>query len=376
MKKTQEIEYIFSHKTQTDSDIEFEKKNIEIISPPSVSFSYLDTYYATFKFPKASLTKEEQKKPPYAECFISQFDETGSFLACGYSNGFVNVFSLLPSSKGKVVSFRPSEYPITSLKWNKKNKTTLLVVSADGSITHWHSSTGKILHTLTEKDNSINSVDYSRYYRKFATGGNDVVVRVYDEGMKTKICEMSPYKFEQPGHSGRIFCVKFNPDNVNTIISGGWDKTIQLYDVREGKISNSLYGPQICGEALDMSGFYILSGAWGTSKQIQLWDIRTMKSVCEVEWENGDDYYPTYIYSVKFSPGREVKRFAVAGVNKPLYRIFEWEDVNKPKAVVMPNEWYSPSYSVDFVKIPGGKKELMVCGCGDGGARVFAMDNL
>ena len=48
MKKTQEIEYIFSHKTQTDSDIEFEKKNIEIISPPSVSFSYLDTYYATF----------------------------------------------------------------------------------------------------------------------------------------------------------------------------------------------------------------------------------------------------------------------------------------------------------------------------------------
>ena len=88
-----------------------------------------------------------------------------------------------------------------------------------------------------------------------------------------------------------------------------------------------------------MSGFYILSGAWGTSKQIQLWDIRTMKSVCEVEWENGDDYYPTYIYSVKFSPGREVKRFAVAGVNKPLYRIFEWEDINKPKAVVMPNEW-------------------------------------
>ena len=31
MKKMQEIEYIFSHKTQTDSDIEFEKKNIEII---------------------------------------------------------------------------------------------------------------------------------------------------------------------------------------------------------------------------------------------------------------------------------------------------------------------------------------------------------
>ena len=378
MKKKQEIEYIFSTKQQSEKDLEFEKNNITLLNQPNLSFKYLSTQYATFKFPKVSLTKEEQSKPPYAECFVSQFDDTGSYLACGYSNGFVNIFALTSQPKIQLITFKVSDYPITSLKWNKKLKTTLIVVSADGSITHWHSSSGKILHTLHEKtkeglSNAINSIDYSRDYRKFVTGGKDTTVRVYDEGMKTKICEMSQCKFDQPGHSSRIFCVKFNPDNVNTIISGGWDKTIQFYDVREGKIVNSIYGPQICGEALDISGNYILSGAWSTGNQIQIWDVRTLKCVSEVKWENDDIYFPTYIYSVKFNTLRDKKMFGVGGVNKPLYRVFECEDMNEPRPVVMPTEWYSECYSVDFVKM-SNKKEMLVCGCGDGGARLFEIE--
>jgi COMPASS component SWD3 len=31
---------------------------------------------------------------------------------------------------------------------------------------------------------------------------------------------------ELPGHSNRIFCVKFNPYDPNKIASGGWDNTI------------------------------------------------------------------------------------------------------------------------------------------------------
>ena len=170
MKKKQEIEYIFSTKKQSEKDLEFEKNNITLLGQPNLSFKYLSTQYATFKFPKVSLTKEEQSKPPYAECFVSQFDDTGSYLACGYSNGFVNIFALTSQPTIKLITFKVSDYPITSLKWNKKLKTTLIVVSADGSITHWHSSSGKILHTLHEKtkeglSNAINSIDYSKIGR-------------------------------------------------------------------------------------------------------------------------------------------------------------------------------------------------------------------
>ena len=338
-----------------------------------------------FKYPKASLTKLELTNPPYGECFVAKLDETGTFLACGYSNGFVNIFNVAVSNQ-KTISFRASDYPITSLKWNSKLKTILIVVSADGSITHWHTTSGKILHTIKEKDNAINCVDYAADYRKFVTGGNDVTVRVYDEGMKTKVCEMSAYKFEEPGHSGRIFCVKFNPENKNTVISGGWDKTIQFYDVREGKIVNSIYGPHICGEALDINGYYVLSGSWSTEKQLQLWDTRTLECVCDIPWEHNELYQPTYIYSVKFNSIRDKRLFGVGGVNRPLYRIFDYSNFSAyrlteadgdkfiPKVIFSPKAMYTPCYSVDFAKI-SGTRELMVCGCGDGGARVYTVQH-
>ncbi len=31
-----------------------------------------------------------------------------------------------------------------------------------------------------------------------------------------------------PGHSNRVFSLKFDPDNDNTLISGGWDNTVQV----------------------------------------------------------------------------------------------------------------------------------------------------
>ena len=45
------------------------------------------------------------------------------------------------------------------------------------------------------------------------TAGNDITVRLYDEDTKKEIASMKPYLFEQPGHSGRIFCVKYFPND-------------------------------------------------------------------------------------------------------------------------------------------------------------------
>lgn len=40
-------------------------------------------------------------------------------------------------------------------------------------------------------------------------------------------------KGELPGHGNRIFCLKFNPMNENMILSGGWDNTVCINDIRE-----------------------------------------------------------------------------------------------------------------------------------------------
>lgn len=51
-----------------------------------------------------------------------------------------------------------------------------------------------------------------------------------------------------PGHSSRVFCVKFDNHNPNYLLSGGWDKSIIIWDIKTGKPVNSFYGPLICGD--------------------------------------------------------------------------------------------------------------------------------
>jgi WD40 repeat protein len=45
------------------------------------------------------------------------------------------------------------------------------------------------------------------------------------------------------GHNNRIFAAKFDPVNPNVIYSGGWDCMINIWDVREGKCTGTIYGP-------------------------------------------------------------------------------------------------------------------------------------
>jgi len=55
--------------------------------------------------------------------------------------------------------------------------------------------------------------------------GRDCHVRVYDETTKSLAANLKE-RGDLPGHSNRIFCVKFNPLDNNMIVSGGWDNTV------------------------------------------------------------------------------------------------------------------------------------------------------
>jgi COMPASS component SWD3 len=54
------------------------------------------------------------------------------------------------------------------------------------------------------------------------------------------------------GHTNRIFSVKFDQNSPNLIYSGGWDCMVNIWDLRTGRCSGTIFGPQICGEAIDI----------------------------------------------------------------------------------------------------------------------------
>lgn len=62
--------------------------------------------------------------------------------------------------------------------------------------------------------------------------GKDTVIRIYDEQTKS-LAQSLKALGDCEGHSNRIFCLKFNPYNPNLILSGGWDNTVVINDLRE-----------------------------------------------------------------------------------------------------------------------------------------------
>ena len=372
-------QYICAFHEMNEEEMEAEKKMVKKYShdEKNLNIAFRNIHFPIFQYERIRLPNSGNGNLPYGECFTTAFNSDATLLACGFSNGHVNIFNLV--QKKEPIKFKVSDYPVTSIKWNEKKKVIIIVGCADGTLSHWHVQSGKKIHSITEEKNSINCVDYSFDYKNFITAGNDITVRLYDEDMKTEIASMKPYLFDQPGHSGRIFCVKYFPNDTTTIYSGGWDRTIQFYDTRTCKVSNSIYGPEICGDSLDLSGNILASGAWTTKEQIQLWDIRTLKCICNVKWEDNNVYKPTYIYSVKFNKNKDNKYLTVAGVNKPLFTVFNMEtfrleqglkDNNKPTPAFGTGDNFQPCFTTDFVKI-NNNTEWFCCGCGDGGVRIY-----
>ena len=63
-----------------------------------------------------------------------------------------------------------------------------------------------------------------------------------------------------PAHTNRIFTLKFIDDNENLLMSAGWDETLLFWDLRIKSSQNFIYGPLICGDALDYKDNTILTG--------------------------------------------------------------------------------------------------------------------
>ena len=89
------------------------------------------------------------------------------------------------------------------------------------------------------------------------------------------------------GHSNRIFCVRFDSTNSNIIASGGWDNTVQIYDIRKKGPIASIYGPHVCGDAIDFKsdGYTMLTGSYRQDNVLELWDLRTFKKSRDIGWE-------------------------------------------------------------------------------------------
>ena len=49
---------------------------------------------------------------------------------------------------------------------------------------------------------------------------------------------------------------------TKVLLTGGWDNTVQFWDMRVGHSVKSIFGPHLSGDSLDVCGDEILTGSW------------------------------------------------------------------------------------------------------------------
>lgn len=300
------------------------------------------------------------------EDFAVRFDPRDVFLAAGGYDGRVRVYSALSGQLHNELLHvaERTEFErvpmVTSLRWRGH---LLLSTHTDGAINYWRPASGRLVHQLTEEAD-IYALDVDAEKVGFATGSSDSKVRLYDGVKHCLAGVLEPQGPQAPGHSSRVFSLKFSSDS-RLLLSGGWDSTIHIWDTRIHRAVGALLGAYMCGDALDLKDDTVLAGSWQPKRQIQLYSLRTMSLLKAVAWPlHRDDLEDScHVYSVQFAKSGPAVILAAGSRNNEA-RFFEANGSNRPLAGIGQVE--KAVYSVDFAN----SSQRAALACGDGCVRI------
>ncbi|WP_179052046.1 WD40 repeat domain-containing protein [Nostoc sp. TCL26-01] len=276
--------------------------------------------------------------------------------------------------------------------------TTLAFGSNDNTITLWDVTTGKKIHTLTRHNGSINSVSFSPNGTTLASGSNDNTIKLWNITKRKEIRTLN-------GHSATIRSVSFNPDgktltsrsddntiklwdittekeirtfkpwnvatgkenrpitksnsvvNVNfasdskTLVSGGSDGIIKLWDASTGKVIHTMTGHSnaVISVSFSPDGKTLVSNSY--DETIKLWDIATGKEIRSLK----DEQFLTFSFS--FSPDSKT----LASPSSPAIQLWDVATLKKIRTLTGHKSTVnSVSFSTDGKTLVSGSNDKTI----------------
>lgn len=277
------------------------------------------------------------------EVMCVRFNHDGSLVAAGQADGTIKIFQTESGQNVHTLvddDIKKQCLPVTSIKFkpsiatDKVEHTHLLIASyASGLVKYWHYTSGNCLTTIKEQKPPLDNTDrqtlslaISPKADSFLTCGADPQINHYDIETKKLLnaFEPSDSRDQMDGHRFRVFAIKFHPFHNNLFLSGGWDDTVQFWDTREKHAVKRLYGPHICGDALDIDGTHnhILTGSWRKDNPLQIWDFRSADLIKNVPQ---DGLHGSLLYSCQWL-GKE--NILCGGCDQNMARIIDRGTLN------------------------------------------------
>lgn len=267
--------------------------------------------------------KQQEKEGEVDSVRISN---DATIVASTLSNGQVNLRSLTTGRISYTLTHSPENFAVTSFRFNPRFPRNFITISSDGLIKEWTKKDPTNTWSTKEEGNDLYALDIHSSGAKFATGGTDAAVRVYDVPTKRLMYTLARKKFDMTstrGHSDRVYSIKFHPTDSNLLLSGGWDNTVQIWDMRTHESVGCLPGPHICGDSLDVYQNTILACSWRTHDQIQIFDLRTNSEVKTMRWSLAGDDKQCQIYVARFT--NDGKHFIAGGSGLNQVKVFSTE---------------------------------------------------
>jgi WD40 repeat protein len=206
-----------------------------------------------------------------------QFSPDSKYLAACTEKGEILIQSVKSRDTVTTLPQKSKGEAFSCLNWrnstnNSKAENVVTVSSSEGRICSYQINTGKTVFELKEDiggDPQINNFDYGNDSTRMAVVGAHPSVRIYDVETQKLIANLDGKGGLIPGHTNRLFSVKFVPGQ-NVLISSGWDQRILWWDLRTDLPFDSVFGSQVYGDGLDIKEGLLLACNFRETKSIQL----------------------------------------------------------------------------------------------------------
>jgi len=299
-----------------------------------------------------------------SQVFSVRFSPDDSLVAASTFNG--NVF-VVNTGTGAVEHQlgTGTELPVMCVRWRPAGaqvKRRHILVTArgntegaggEGAINHWHLQTQRCLHEIQEPGSQTYALDYTIDGTIFVSAGLDRKLRIYDEGTKRVVQELTQGDDEcgTAGHSNRVYAVKFDPTSPHLVASAGWDHTMQIWDLRKGHSVRSVVGVYVCGDGLDFTpdGRQILTASHRGKDALQVWDVGTVDLVKKYTWQqmgaDSGEKPGCSVFAGKVAPTGGL--FACGGIGGGEARVYGFDGEVKTRVPVGDASVYSLDFSSD-----------------------------